>query len=351
MRIFLAIILAGYAFGCKRETQQTRLAGADAEDGAEGGETGDTQAPSSAPGAPDDPCAAMETVNAAAFVKAPAAAAPQGALRVGLLSWVSFAPGEKIEGAVPEPRATLQKNADELICVIRRAAREGAKLVVTPELALVGYGEEEFKQPLDARRYAIVRDDEVLTRFANLAKELSVAIAVGFLEAGPSSPTAYNAAAVFGAGGELLAVHRKANLTPTEKPALSASPAPRTATVVDLPGFGKLGIAICADVYGEETMAALKAVDGLKGVAALSAWSGFRDQNDKPIDSSRGKVDYESLAAALGRKPVFAANHVELPVEGKTRIPAQNDVGLFGVDGGAFYQQNEAFLAIVDVRP
>lgn len=301
-----------------------------------------------------DPCAAMASLKDPDFVKRPQGAAPAGTTRIGVLSWQSYGPGERIDDKDTSPRQTLLKNAEELTCLVRAAAREGAKVVVTPELALVGYGTVEFKKPDEASKYALKRDDPILTAFRAVARELGIHVILGFVEDGP-----YNAAAILAPNGDLLAVHRKGNLTENEVGVFTAGGA--EATTFDVPVLGKAGVAICADTYGEPQMAALKQAN-VATVFVSSAWSGYRE-NEKgervedpagtPTEDSRGRYDYERLSAHIARRPpvpVVVANHVELKKEGDKRIPALNDVGVFGVAGGVRHDGNQNFLALVDVK-
>lgn len=87
-----------------------------------------------------------------------------------------------------------------------RAAEAGAQLVVFPELALTGYG-------LDAGRIAELAeacDGPGAARIAQAARQSGIAVCYGFAERAPDG--VYNAAALIGPDGALLAHHRKTHL-------------------------------------------------------------------------------------------------------------------------------------------
>lgn len=88
----------------------------------------------------------------------------------------------------------------------RRAAEAGAQLVIFPELALTGYGLEavrmaELAEPCDGPGGA---------RIAAVARDHRIAICYGYPER--AGDAVYNAAALIGADGILLANHRKTHL-------------------------------------------------------------------------------------------------------------------------------------------
>jgi len=107
---------------------------------------------------------------------------------------VALAPGDK--------ECNLEIIADRA----RRAAQAGAQLVIFPELALTGYGLAaariaELAEPCDGPSGA---------RIAAAARHSGIAICYGYPEHGGDA--VYNAAALVGADGALLANHRKTHL-------------------------------------------------------------------------------------------------------------------------------------------
>jgi predicted amidohydrolase len=88
----------------------------------------------------------------------------------------------------------------------------------------------------------------------------------------------YNTSLVFGKGGELLATHRKVHLFDIDIPggitfreSEVLSPGNKV-TIVDIPEFGKIGLAICYDVRFPELamIAARKGCWGLVYPGAVS---------------------------------------------------------------------------------
>lgn len=141
---------------------------------------------------------------------------------------------------VGDKASNLAKTAD----FIERAAREGARIVVLPELCSSGY---VFASRAEARALSdAFEDGETTTLWAGLARDLGLHIVAGFAE--HAGPTLYNAAAVIGPGGR-LGVFRKVHLWGDEN--LFFAPGN-----LGFPVFptehGVLGVGICYDGWFPE---------------------------------------------------------------------------------------------------
>src|SRR5438067_1477787 len=138
----------------------------------------------------------------------------------------------------------VQGNAERVISTARRATGElRADLVLFPELTLSGYPPEDLLFHRGFRR----KTEEGLAR---LRRELGDAAAiVGFPEYAPAG--IYNSAALI-AGGELIAIHRKAELPNykvfDEKRYFEPGAQP---TVADCRGF-RVGLLVCEDTWQPE---------------------------------------------------------------------------------------------------
>jgi predicted amidohydrolase len=143
---------------------------------------------------------------------------------------------------------------------VMQAARSGAKIVVLPECFNSPYGCDYFPtyaeplQPLPpsadqspsfAALSAMARESEVYL-FGGSIPEVAITA--------DGKKTYYNTALVFGPDGGLLATHRKVHLFDIDIPggiqfreSDVLSPGSKV-TIVDLPEYGKVGLAICYDV-------------------------------------------------------------------------------------------------------
>ena len=222
------------------------------------------------------PAAAASASSAAAAAAAsPAALFPSGKLRVGLVQLsVGADKSSNIAGALSE---------------VRRAAAQGAQLVVLPEMWNCPYNNSSFgpySEPLPevgatASQLAAMACSPSAHALSALARTLGIWLVAGSVPersaAAPGQPQharsglqehLYNTCMVFSPSGDLVAKHRKLHLfdidvpgrmTFRESDTLSAG---NEATVFDTP-FGKVGLGICYDIrFGE--YAALMAAKGAR---------------------------------------------------------------------------------------
>ncbi|MBU4460375.1 MAG: carbon-nitrogen hydrolase family protein [Verrucomicrobia bacterium] len=144
-------------------------------------------------------------------------------------------------------------NTSNLVQMIRRAAGNGSRIVVTPECALQGY--------MDATSLTGWTSDSNSTRFvghvaqpipgpatlafSRLARELEIFICLGLIER--EDGKYFNSQVLLGPDGTLMAHHRKKALwTPGDS--AWCTPGNRPVQVVDSP-FGRLGLMICYDFH------------------------------------------------------------------------------------------------------
>ncbi|HLJ99843.1 MAG TPA: nitrilase-related carbon-nitrogen hydrolase, partial [Streptosporangiaceae bacterium] len=145
-----------------------------------------------------------------------------------------------------------------------QAARQGASLLILPELADSGY---VFASAEEARHLAEpAGNNATLREWRELAVELSLAIVGGFCELGGDG-LLYNSAALVDAEGT-RAVYRKAHPWDAEKRIFT--PGDARPPVVDL-GFGRIGLVICYDLEFPEWVR-LPALAGADLIAAPVNW-------------------------------------------------------------------------------
>jgi predicted amidohydrolase len=162
---------------------------------------------------------------------------------------------------------------------IRRAAFQGAQVVVLPELVQSGY---LFADRFEALSLAETTDGPILQLWQALARELNLVIVGGFCERLPGDELA-NSAAMIDANG-LRAVYRKAHLWDAEKDIFTAgdAPPPVVETV-----HGRLGMLICYDLEFPEWVR-LPALAGADLLCAPVNWpDGPRPQTERPAEVLR----------------------------------------------------------------
>lgn len=145
-------------------------------------------------------------------------------MRLGIAQ-TSLAP-ESLDAALAALDATLAA-----------AAREGARLVLLPELYLCGYGDW-------ARARALALPAATLAeRLAPMAARAGVGMCLGFAEAAADAP--FNAALLIGADGRLAGHYRKLHLWAEERAVFRPGDAPPV--VAEVEGL-RAGMMICYDL-------------------------------------------------------------------------------------------------------
>ena len=166
----------------------------------------------------------------------------------------------------------LAGNSRKIVDAARRAAAQGAQVLLTPELALCGYPPEDLLLREGFLAACTVRLEGLAKEIAAAAPELTAI--VGFPES--AGMLRYNAAAVL-AQGKVGAIYRKRNLPNytvfDEQRYFTPGDAP---VVIEVNGL-KLGILICEDIWGNLgplTTRPEPSLDQLKGMLASrpEAW-------------------------------------------------------------------------------
>jgi omega-amidase len=152
---------------------------------------------------------------------------------------------------------------------VLEAAQRGAKLVVLPECFNSPYGTKYFDKYAETLSPSPPSESQSPTFHAlsKLAKEANVYLVGGSIpERDDDKKELYNTSLTFSPSGELLATHRKVHLFDIDIPGKIKfkesdvlSPGNKI-TIVDLPEYGKIAIAICYDIRFPElaTIAARK---------------------------------------------------------------------------------------------
>lgn len=149
------------------------------------------------------------------------------------------------------PRHDITANLDLLNIAAGRAAAEGAALLLTPEMFLTGYA----IGPAEAKRLAMMPDDPVLGRVAEIARDHGIGILTGFPEHnGAERP--FNSIRLFGRDGATVTTYRKSHLWPV----VDNTQFSRGECLSDIVAFEgwQVALAICYDIEFPELARALR---------------------------------------------------------------------------------------------
>ncbi|KAI9761290.1 MAG: hypothetical protein M4579_001080 [Chaenotheca gracillima] len=140
---------------------------------------------------------------------------------------------------------------------VLEASRSGASLIVLPECFNSPYGTQYFSSYAETLLPSPPTPTQSPTyhALADLARESSAYIIGGSIpEYSPTTKKHHNTSLTFSPTGELLATHRKVHMFDIDIPGKIRfkesevlSPGNKV-TIVDLPPYGKVGIAICYDI-------------------------------------------------------------------------------------------------------
>lgn len=179
---------------------------------------------------------------------------------------------------------------------IEDAARDGAQIVVLPELVSSGY---MFADRAELASLAETRDGPSVTEWANLAEAFGVTIIAGFPE--DAGEHIYNSAAVVDPTG-LRGVYRKAHLWDTENAVFDRAD--------DLPlqvdtEHGRIAVVICYDVEFPEWVRAV-ALAGADLLCVPVNWPLLpRPEGERPTEMVRVLA-----SAGINRMPIAVCDRV-----------------------------------------
>ncbi|XDG03963.1 hypothetical protein ABKA04_003578 [Annulohypoxylon sp. FPYF3050] len=160
--------------------------------------------------------------------------------------------------------------------LVLEAAGDGAKLVVLPECFNSPYGCDYFPQYAETLLPSppTMEQSQSYHALSAMAKDAGVFLVGGSIpeaDPDPSSNKYYNTSLTFGPDGALLGTHRKVHLFDIDIPGKITfresdvlSPGNKI-TLIDLPGYGKIAVAICYDVRFPE----LATIAARRGAFAL----------------------------------------------------------------------------------
>lgn len=232
-------------------------------------------------------------------------------LKVAVVQWAP--PTAELADTAEEAERTKSRNRAMLESEVRKAAKNGAKIIITSEMGLVGYPDipelpdedDNFRTKEEIAPFAEKIPGPSTEYFGKIAKELGVFIQIGLAET--DGEHYYNSAVAIGPKGDVVATHRKVSLYHQENDYFTPG---ESANYYQTPA-GVIGMLICADVYHSSL---LRIYAGKVDVLALStSWA--------QMNTGWG---YFTRAATSTKKFLLAANQPYFP-----------DSGVINPDGSA----------------
>jgi len=158
------------------------------------------------------------------------------------------------------------RNLKEIERLIRQSAKEGARLIVAPEMATTGY---IWDNTVDIKPYVEPIPGPTTELMCNIAKELNVYIAIGLPEVDEKTNVYYNSAVLAGPEG-LVGSYRKVH--PYAAEPLWAKNGDEGFKVFDTE-IGRIGLVICMDMTFFESTRILQLKD-CEIICGLVNWFG-----------------------------------------------------------------------------
>lgn len=211
--------------------------------------------------------------------------------------------------------ADAEANRDRAEALVRRAAAEGAEVVLLQELFETPY----FCKEEDPGKLALARPmegDGAIARFAELARELGVVLPFSFFER--AGQAHFNTVAMIDADGRVLGRYRKTHIPdgPGYEEKYYFSPGDTGFRIWDT-AFGRIGVGICWDQWFPECARAM----ALMGAEMLLYPTAIGSEPPSPGDDSSAHWQNAMRGhAAANIMPVAASNRVGREVQGGTEV-------------------------------
>ncbi|WP_447976550.1 carbon-nitrogen hydrolase family protein [Candidatus Nitrospira bockiana] len=185
----------------------------------------------------------------------------------------------------------LAHNRRLIETAIETAGRAGAAWILTPELVVCGYA---FSREIGTD-WILPQPDSWMSRICALAAHWRVTVFLSHPERDPRSMNLHNTVFVIDRSGAILGRHRKINTLRAGSEAWS-TPGEQVEPVT-VPGFGRVGILICADACSPAIAERLRD-QGAAQLVSAAAWApGFHGPNG----------EWERCTHATGL-PLFVCN-------------------------------------------
>lgn len=201
-------------------------------------------------------------------------------------------------------------NVDKAEALVRRAAGDGAQVILLQELFETPYFCKEQKQELFSLAMA-TEGHPVLARMSTLARELDVVLPVSFFER--ANNAFYNSLAMIDADGSILGVYRKSHIPdgPGYQEKYYFTPGDTGFRVFNT-RYAKVGAAICWDQWFPESARAM----ALMGAELLFYPTAIGSEpQDSDLDSQAHWTRVMQGHAGANMMPLVASNRIGRELE------------------------------------
>ena len=201
---------------------------------------------------------------------------------------------------------SVSENIEKADAMVRRAAQQGAQVILLPELFERPYFCQERRYEYYAFAKPVLENDAV-RHFLSVAKELEIVIPVSFYE--KDGCTLYNSVAMVDADGSLMGVYRKTHIPDDHyyQEKFYFTPGNTGFRVWDT-RYGRIGVGICWDQWFPETARCL-ALSGAEMILYPTAIGSEPILNCDSMEHWRRCMQGHAGSNLL---PVAAANRIGL---------------------------------------
>lgn len=209
----------------------------------------------------------------------------------------------------------IENNIKKACDMVRKAAKEGANVILLQELFQTPYFCQKEKYEYFDLAISNIYESDFYKTFENLARELNVVIPLSFFER--DGVAFYNSITVIDADGSNLGLYRKTHIPTGEcyEEKFYFTPGD-TGFKVFNSKFGKIGIGICWDQWFSETARCLT----LMGAEMLLFPTAIGSEPVLPKDSKNHWQNVMCGHAAANIIPVVASNRVGVEIEGDSSM-------------------------------
>ena len=207
----------------------------------------------------------------------------------------------KYAGIQMQCTKSVEENIAKADKMVRKAASEGAKIILLPEL----FERQYFCQERNYDYYLYARsleEDEAVNHFKKVAAELEVVLPISFYE-----NVFYNTTAVIDADGSVLGIYRKTHIPDDHyyQEKFYFTPGDTGFKVWDT-RYGKIGVGICWDQWFPETARGM----AVQGAEILFYPTAIGSEPILEVDSMPHWRRCMQGHAACNVIPVVAANRI-----------------------------------------
>jgi N-carbamoylputrescine amidase len=207
-----------------------------------------------------------------------------------------------------------EENLAKADSLIEKASKDGAQLVLLPELFEGHY----FCQVEDYEKFKLAEEaatSKTLKHFEGIAKKYHVVLPASFFE--KAGNCYFNSLGVINADGSLLGIYRKSHIPTGEcyEEKFYFTPGDTGFMVFDT-AVGKLGVAICWDQWFPETARIL----ALKGAEMIVYPTAIGSEPVLPKDSKDHWRNVMKGHAAANILPVLASNRIGIEKAGNSSM-------------------------------